>query len=582
MKIKVAKTAGFCMGVRRAVDMVLDLQRESPPVPIITYGPLIHNPLTLKLLESRGITEAHSLDDVRGGTVVIRAHGISPREMQELKRRSERIVDATCPRVARVQSIIKKNAKKGHYCIIVGDEDHPEVRGLIGFASSGGLAVSGTEDKNQLVIIPRNQPLCVVSQTTQEVDAFDKIVGMLKSEFDQVHVYDTICDSTRKRQSEVAKLSRQVDMIVVVGGKGSGNTRRLVKVAIAQGIPALHIETEDEINESLFSGIDVLGVTAGASTPNWQILGVIDKLKQIGRKRRTSFVSSVRRAADILVMTYFLAALGGGGLTAACMVLQGLEVNWISLATTSFFVLSMHLLNRIHDRSGATRFNTPEIADFYSRHRLGLTSVAILSSISALLLANISGGVPFILLLVMVITGGLYTTPVISKKLFPNARWRSLKDLPGSKTPLVAFGWAMACSVAPALSSSSLDNSKGMLVSFVFATGMVFWRTVLSDLLDVQGDRIVGRDTIPILVGPQKTSVILKVILILLACLLVISGSIGLVNPRSLWLTVNVAVMGLFLLAYQRHHLVDRLILEGTIDGNFVLAGIIAFSFGTG
>jgi (E)-4-hydroxy-3-methyl-but-2-enyl pyrophosphate reductase len=582
MKIKVAKTAGFCMGVRRAVDMVLDLQRESPPVPIITYGPLIHNPLTLKLLESRGITEVDSLEHVRGGTVVIRAHGISPAEMLELKIRSEKIVDATCPRVARVQSIIRKHARQGHYCIIVGDQDHPEVRGLIGFASSGGLAVTEIEDKNQLVMIPTTQPVCVVAQTTQEVDAFYKIVGMLKSRFDKVHVYDTICDSTRKRQSEVAKLSRQVDMIVVVGGKGSGNTRRLVKVAIAQGIPALHIETEDEVNESQFSGIDVLGVTAGASTPNWQILGVMDKLKQIGRKRRTSFVSSVRRAADILVMTYCLAALGGGGLTAACMVLQGLEVNWISLATTSFFVLSMHLLNRIHDRSGATRFNTPEIADFYSRHRLSLTTVAILSSISALLLAYFSGVIPFILLLVMVITGGLYTTPLISRKLFPNAKWRSLKDLPGSKTPLVAFGWAMACSVAPVLSSGSPHNPKSVIVSFVFAAGMVLWRTVLSDLLDVQGDRIVGRDTIPILLGQKKTSVILKVILVSLACLLIISGSIGLVNPRSIWLTVNVAIMALFLLAYQRHHLVDRLILEGTIDGNLVLAGVIAFSFGSG
>ena len=141
MKIRLAKTAGFCMGVRRAVDMVLDLQRDSPPLPIVTYGPLIHNPQTLELLRSRGIQEAKSLDQISGGTVVIRAHGISPQERHTLESKGVGIIDATCPRVARVQAVIRKHAGKGHFCVIVGDEDHPEVRGLMGFASAGSIAI---------------------------------------------------------------------------------------------------------------------------------------------------------------------------------------------------------------------------------------------------------------------------------------------------------------------------------------------------------------------------------------------------------------------------------------------------------
>lgn len=580
MKIRLAKTAGFCMGVRRAVDMVLDLQRAAPPMPIVTYGPLIHNPQTLELLRSRGIQEVRSLDQITGGTVVIRAHGISPQEREELKSKGVGIIDATCPRVARVQAVIKKHAAKGHFCIIVGDEDHPEVRGLMGFASAGGITVPSANLDGLLDMVPAERAICLVAQTTQDSETFEEVGRILKSRCRELHVYDTICDSTRRRQTEVSRLARQVEMVVVVGGRGSGNTQRLVKVAEAQGVKALHIETDDELPSGSLAGVRTVGVTAGASTPNWQIRRVTDRLREIGMSRGRSPWKKIRRLADITVMTYGWAALAGGGLAATSLVLQGRPTHWLPVAVTMLFVFSMHLLNRIQERSGAVRFNTPEIADFYARHRKFLSFTGGISSLAALALSIFMGIHAALLLAAMLVAGRLYMVPLAAPLRFPRMKWRSLKDLPGSKTPLVALGWATSASILPLMGWQHELFAPSAVVAFVFAAGMVFWRTALSDLLDIQGDRIVGRETIPILIGVKNTRTLLLTLLGCLGLLLVVSVALGWIPPVGLLLVVNTIVFGGLFVVYRRRHLVDRLAFEGILDGNFILAGIFSLFYG--
>jgi len=580
MKIRVAKTAGFCMGVRRAVDMVLDLQRACPSLPIVTYGPLIHNPQTLQLLESRGIHQVDSLEEITGGTGVIRAHGISPQERKILQEKGVGIIDATCPRVARVQAVIRKHAARGDFCVIVGDEDHPEVRGLLGFAAAGGVAIPAANPVLITERIPADRRLCVVAQTTQELQTFEDVVAFLKKRFSDVQVFNTICDSTTKRQTEVSRMASQVDMIVVVGGRGSGNTRRLVKVAEAQGVSALHVETDRELTASALAGARTVGVTAGASTPNWQIRRVIERLREIGMSRRRGLRKGLRRLADIMAMTYCWAALGGGGLTATCLILQGRAVSWLPVLVTTLFVFSMHLLNRLQDRSGAMKFNTPEMAEFYARHHTMLTGLAAVSSVAAVLLSTAMGTYACFLLLAMVLAGGLYTAPLIPEDLSSRPRWRSLKDFPGSKTPLVALGWAFAAAVLPVLDSGAPFFVPGLAIAFLFAAGMVFWRTALSDLLDIQGDRIVGRETIPILIGVKDTERLLLVSLACLAVVLVVGAGAGWVTPLGFLLILNNLVFGAAFLVYRRRHLADRVAFEGMIDGNFVLAGLISMVYG--
>jgi len=568
------------MGVRRAVEMVLDLQRISPPSPIVTYGPLIHNPQTLQLLKSRGILQVDCLDEIKSGTVVIRAHGISPQERRLLQDKGVGIIDATCPRVARVQAVIRKHAGQGHFCVIVGDEDHPEVRGLMGFASAGGLAVPNGDALEALDSVPTDKEVCVVAQTTQEEQTFEKVVEILKNRHSLIHVYNTICDSTRKRQAEVSRMARQVDFIVVVGGRGSGNTRRLAKVAQAQGVPALHVETDEDIPAAALAGAKTVGVTAGASTPNWQIRRVIGKLREIGMSRAAGPLRTLRAIGDIAVMTYCWAAMAGAGLTAACLILQERQVTWLPMAVSMLFVFSMHLFNRLQERAGAVRFNTPEIASFYTRHRGLLTGVGVFSSIAGVILSFQLGGYAFAVLVTMLVTGMMYTMPILPRKTFPRTKWRSLKDLPGSKTPLVALGWAVSAAVLPVIGSERDIYWPGLTVAFVVAAGMVFWRTALSDLLDVQGDRIVGRETIPILIGVKDTRKLLAGLLVFLALLLAVSAWAGWIPAVGYWLIANTLVFGMLFLVYRGGHAVDRLSFEAMTDGNFLLAGVLSMVYG--
>jgi 4-hydroxy-3-methylbut-2-enyl diphosphate reductase len=574
MKIKLAKRGGFCMGVRRAVDMALDLQRSSAKGPIVTYGPLIHNPQTLRILEARGICQVDDIDRIREGAVIIRAHGVSPQEKQELEDRGVGIIDATCPRVASVQSIIRKHSEKGRFCVIVGDEDHPEVRGLVGFAMGRAAVIS--EPDRELIerLVPKETDIFVVAQTTQEVEVYEKVATILTETRKNVYVFNTICDSTRKRQAEVKRMAEQSDLIVVVGGKGSGNTRRLAQVAQAHGAKALHIETEAELDALEMGNPRWVCVTAGASTPNWQIRRVTDKLKRISMNRRAGFPVRLRRAIDISVMTYFWAALGGGGLSAACLLMQERAITGPKIAMTMLFVFSMHLLNRVQDRSGAARFNTPEIADFYSRQRALLVTLGLLSCLGSLVLAYSISWNTLLMITAMTLLARIYATILVSGGYAQLKGPSSLRDIPGAKTPLVAIGWGLATAALPIVEAPERSSLVALTLSFLFSSGMVFWRTEFSDLLDIQGDRIVGRETIPILIGIENTRSLLKYFLLFLAVIPVIGVAVSAFPLYGLGLLLSVTAYFIIFRIYSMSHLVDRLFFEGIADGVLVLAGV--------
>ena len=259
MKVKFAKTAGFCMGVRRAMEMVL-AEANRGEGPLFTFGPLIHNNQVLDLLESKGVRSVEDLDGLETGRIVIRAHGIPPQKRQDLKDTGLKIIDATCPRVARVQAIIRYHTKKGYTAVIVGDKDHAEVIGLMGYSKGPVHVIQGVEDVSTLAILDR---VFVVAQTTQNEKNYREVVKALKEQFPDVLVFDTICDATHQRQREVRSLKDQVDALVVVGGYHSGNTQRLVEVSRRSGIPTFHVETEKDLDKENLLEMQVIGVTAG-------------------------------------------------------------------------------------------------------------------------------------------------------------------------------------------------------------------------------------------------------------------------------------------------------------------------------
>ncbi|MBW2051462.1 MAG: 4-hydroxy-3-methylbut-2-enyl diphosphate reductase, partial [Deltaproteobacteria bacterium] len=248
MKIKLAQTSGFCMGVRRAMELTLEaLNRRQGP--IYSYGPLIHNAQVLEMLKNKGLTilelGTDSLNGIAGGTVIIRAHGLPPNEVKILEDVGLSIIDATCPRVIRVQAIIRKQSEMGYTPIIVGDANHPEVIGLMGHSNGKGRAVKTKEDVEALADFDK---VVVVAQTTQSQKLFEEVVEAVKARWPAALIFTTICGATHRRQEEVRRLSEQVQAMVVVGGHNSGNTARLAEVSRSQGLKTVHLEAEDELD----------------------------------------------------------------------------------------------------------------------------------------------------------------------------------------------------------------------------------------------------------------------------------------------------------------------------------------------
>jgi len=217
--------------------------------PDLHLRPLIHNPQVLALLESKDIATIKDIPACGAGTVLIRAHGVPPETKKRLKAAGYKVIDATCPRVIRVQSIIRKHARKNHAVIILGDKDHPEVVGLLGYAGANGHVVAGVEELGRL---PAFENAIIVAQTTQNTELYTALKDWAARHHPHYKAFETICDSTEKRQKEVQRLAESVDAVVVVGGHESGNTQRLFEIARQTGKPAFHVESEADLD-----GIDL-------------------------------------------------------------------------------------------------------------------------------------------------------------------------------------------------------------------------------------------------------------------------------------------------------------------------------------
>lgn len=279
MEIRIAEKAGFCFGVRRAIEMALQCTRDRDG-PVYTLGPLIHNPQVVSELQGKGINKINSLNEAeQGGTVIIRSHGVAPGDFEEAARRGLKVVDATCPFVAKAQRLAQKLNEQGCKVVIVGEKDHPEVQGLVGWAGGDALVIKNPAETAN---IPKHDYIGVVAQTTQPKANFEEIVRILEAECDRIQVCDTICHATAERQKAAVDLSRQVDVMVVVGGRNSANTQKLTMLCQSTGTPTYQVEVAGELKPEWFRGVKRAGLTAGASTPDWIIEEVYRRMKEWG------------------------------------------------------------------------------------------------------------------------------------------------------------------------------------------------------------------------------------------------------------------------------------------------------------
>ncbi|UCD88135.1 MAG: 4-hydroxy-3-methylbut-2-enyl diphosphate reductase [Desulfobacterales bacterium] len=569
MKLKLAKTAGFCMGVRRAVEMVLDAANRQQG-PIYTCGPLIHNPQVLEILAEKGVTVLHDIPGGKHGSVVIRAHGVPPQARQALAHDGYAIIDATCPRVIKVQTIIRKYAKEGYVAIIVGDKDHPEVVGLLGYAGGKGHVISHPDDLDE---IPPVERAIVVAQTTQDGHLFDHIARTIKERFPHFKVFNTICDSTVKRQTEIREMAESVDAVVVVGGLDSGNTRRLAQVVEQEGVRAFHIESEAEIDFKAIEPLDSVGITAGASTPNWVIKNVYRTLEALPHQKRRWRLAVFRIRRWLLLSNLYL-AVGAGCLSYACALLSGIRPGLASALMAVCYVLSMHILNNFIGRE-AVRYNDPDRASFYDFNRLILLTLAIVSGGVGLFMAFIQGPVPFLVLCIISLLGVLYKVKIIPGRLKVGKKIQRISDIPGSKTVLIAVAWGIVTAALPHL-SVSLKITPTMLFVSLWASVMAFVRTAFFDVLDMQGDRIVGQESLPIVLGERKTFRILEQLLVIFLVALIFAPMMHLATTLAYGMLLSVFYMAAILVAFRRHWAVPGFRFEFLVETLFVFTAIVS------
>lgn len=277
MEIILAKTAGFCFGVKRAISIAFKIAREKREG-VFTLGPIIHNPQVVEELRRLGISPIDTIKKKKGvRTLIIRTHGIPLDLSTKLERSGWEIVDVTCPFVKKAQYYAKLLSEEGYQVVILGEKNHPEVQSLVSYAGKDVIVVNARAPLPKL-----KRKIGIVVQTTQPIEALKKVISEATLYAKELKVYNTICSSTAERLHETTRVAERVDVMLVVGGKNSANTTQLAKLCASRGVPTYHIETASEIEMPWFEGAERIGITAGASTPNWIIRDVERRIRDMG------------------------------------------------------------------------------------------------------------------------------------------------------------------------------------------------------------------------------------------------------------------------------------------------------------
>ncbi len=282
MKLIRARSAGFCFGVRRALELAEKALEQFGPV--CSYGDLIHNSSVVAYLNGKGIDVIGELEEAKGRPVIIRSHGVAPEIFRAAEEQGIVTIDATCPLVRRVQLLAKDLAQQGYWVVVIGEAEHPEVKGILGWAGYQAVVVHDLDEANRLSV---GEKIGVLSQTTQPRDRFWEIAGALVVKAREVRIYDTICRASLSRQSEAAAIAGQADLMLVIGGRNSANTCKLAEICRSY-VPTFHIENASELDTSMFQDIGTIGVTAGASTPDWIIEEVIGGMTMFEEEMETT------------------------------------------------------------------------------------------------------------------------------------------------------------------------------------------------------------------------------------------------------------------------------------------------------
>ena len=277
MEIIIAKNAGYCFGVKRAVDITIN-ELKNPIHPVYSYGPLIHNPQTVSKLEKMGLNTIEDFQDIDNGSMIIRSHGVPKSISKSILDRNLNLVDCTCPYVISVHKKVEDYSNKGYDIIIIGDKSHPEVIGINGWCNNKAYIVNSVEDVNNLGMMDK---VCVVSQTTNTLDKFETLSEILKNKANKIEIFNTICNATKLRQDSAEEVAKKVDAMVVIGGRNSSNTIKLAEISRKYCNNVYHIETIEDLSLQDIQNFNTIGITAGASTPVWIIKEAVEAMDNL-------------------------------------------------------------------------------------------------------------------------------------------------------------------------------------------------------------------------------------------------------------------------------------------------------------
>ena len=559
------------MGVRRAMDHVIDVARGSEVT--YTLGPLVHNPQAIEMLEARNVYRAPEIDEsLRGKTVVIRAHGVPPDIRNRLKEIGSRVIDATCPHVLRSQGIIKKYYSRGYSIVIVGDRGHAEIDALLGYTDNTGIVVENIDEARKL---PRMENVCVIAQTTLNSAEFEDITNEICKHANEHYVAKTICSSTERRQKDIRKLAELTDATVVVGGKNSANTNRLAEISRELGQPTFFIEDQSELNMEELSRYNEIGVTAGASTPQWVIQEVVDALTAYTPDMGRSLTGFLKNAGFMAVEGNFVTCLAAVALTYAMCLLMSIQPKLNFLLMSFFYLFPMHTINKYLEIKWKF-ISMKERAQFIRKYWRVLLGFAVVSLLISLVIAWQYNVLIFGIVFISYLLGGFYSIPIIPSGW--NIRYKSIRDIPGSKDIVIATAWTFAVVVLPAVTHEPFPGII-TLAGGIYVFVMVFSKATILAIGGMQSDKLVGLETIPVLIGKEHTEKLMYALNFLLAAGLIILAVLNLLNFRILVLLVPIIYIIICIGSLSRKVLFYRVFHIIALDADIFLTGILAYMF---
>lgn len=525
MHIEVGKYAGFCDGVKYAVEHAFSEAAKSDES-IYVDGHLIHNPQTLKMLEESGVITYEDSDDISildGKTVIVRAHGISPERRKTLLDHAGNIVNLTCKYVGRIQSIVKKYSGLGYRVVVIGNVKHPEVVGVCGFAEDVYVVIN----KEDVSFLPKDsKKLLIVAQTTLQRTVFDEIVSHIKNKYpnEEILIKNTICKATEQRQNEILDIAKRNDVVLVIGGKESSNTKNLYNIASSIK-PSYYVEYREDLDNIDLSKYKRVGIMAGASTPDWLIEEVTETIKE---KYSSKIVKLINSALDFFIYGHVFFALGAFLLSYAVYNILSQSFTYYIGLITALYYLSMSIMNGY--TNDALAISDKNRYRIYQKYRMFFYSIIALSSFFMIIISYKVSIDILMLSIVSSILGIAYNLSFRKLQYMDSSIWMKLLR------KLVPFKALIISSAVTTLLNGSIlllhrNILKERTLAYMFSVSMVFLfmfiRQSLIEIKSSQSDKIAGAITLTTYIDSRKLIVITATMPIILLTAMIIGLMTG-------------------------------------------------------